>query len=52
MELNNYCLPDNVFHASGFHGQDHGVLKVDTVIQVFALLGHNHLYNMNREDFS
>jgi hypothetical protein len=40
MELNLYCLLDNVFHASGFHSQDPGVLKLDTVMQAYAVLGH------------
>jgi len=40
MELDPYWLPDDAFHASGFRGQDPGVLKLDTVTQVNTLLGH------------
>jgi len=40
MELNLYCLPDDVFHVSSFHGQDPGILKLDTVAQVYAVLSH------------
>jgi len=38
MELGLHCLPDDVFHDSGLHGQDPGVLKLDTVTQVYAVL--------------
>jgi len=40
MELDLYCFPDDAFHASKSHGQDPGVLKLDTVNQVNAVLGH------------
>jgi hypothetical protein len=40
MGLSLYCLFDDVFHASSFCGWDPGVLKLDTVTQVFAVLGH------------
>jgi hypothetical protein len=40
MEVNVCFLPDDVFHASGFHGQDPGVLKLNTVTQAIAVLGH------------
>jgi hypothetical protein len=38
MEPDLYCLPDDVFQASGFHCQDPVVLKLDTVTQVNAVL--------------
>jgi len=36
MDFDLCCLPDDAFHASGFHGQDPGVLKLDTMTQVYA----------------
>jgi hypothetical protein len=36
-----YCLLDDAFHASGFFVQDPGVLKLDTVTQVIAVLSHS-----------
>jgi len=41
MELNLYCLPDEVFHALSFLGHYPGVLKLDTVTQVCAVHNHN-----------
>jgi hypothetical protein len=40
MKLDIYCLPDDAFHAYGFRGQDPGVLKLDTVTQVYAVIGY------------
>jgi hypothetical protein len=34
MRLDVYCFHEDAFHASSFHGQDHGVLKQDTVTQI------------------
>jgi hypothetical protein len=41
MEVNLYCFPYDVFHASGFHGQDIVVLKLDIVTQVYVVLGYS-----------
>jgi len=41
MELDFCCLPEVVFHASVSCGQDPGVLKLDTVTQIYAVLGHS-----------
>jgi hypothetical protein len=41
IELNlRYFLCD-VFHASGFHGQDPGILNLNIMIQVYAVLSHS-----------
>jgi hypothetical protein len=39
MELDLYCFAD-VVHASGFFGQNTGVLQLDTVAQVHAVFCH------------
>jgi hypothetical protein len=38
MEFSNFS--DDVFHASGFVGQDAGVIKLDAVTKVNAVLCH------------
>jgi len=38
MKLDLCCFPDDAFHVSGSHGHDPGVLKLDTVTQVSAVL--------------
>jgi hypothetical protein len=43
MEFSLYFFPDDAFHASGFRGQDPGVLKLIMVVQVYAVLGHGLL---------
>jgi hypothetical protein len=40
MGLNSYHYPDDTFHTSGFIGQDAGVMEVDAVIQIYAVLSH------------
>jgi hypothetical protein len=40
MVLDLYCLPDDAFYASGFRGQDRGVLKLEMVTQVYIVLGY------------
>jgi len=61
-----YCCPDNAFHTSRFPGQDTGVMKVDVVVQVYAVLSHGwfhwliqpdvpvelHTNSVNRKGFS
>jgi hypothetical protein len=39
-----------VLHASGFHGQDTDVLKLDTVTQVYVVLGHSWFVQMTEPD--
>jgi hypothetical protein len=41
MEINLYHFLDDALHATRFHGQDTGVLKLDAVAQVSAVLGHS-----------
>jgi hypothetical protein len=43
---------DDVFHASGFRVQDPGVLKLVTVTQVNAVLGHDWCVKMIQPDVS
>jgi hypothetical protein len=45
-----YCFHDDAFHASGFLGQDTGILKLDAVTQVYAVLGHGQLAKMIKPD--
>jgi hypothetical protein len=40
MDLNLSCFPNEAFHASGFLGQDTGVIKQDVVTQVNCVLCH------------
>jgi len=40
MELNLCHFPYDAFHTSRFHGQDIGVMKLDMVTQLYAVLGH------------
>jgi hypothetical protein len=40
MELNFFHLPNKTFHMSGVLGQDIGVVKLDVVTQVYAVLSH------------
>jgi hypothetical protein len=37
MDLDLYQLPDDPVHASGFFGQDIGVLQLDVIAQVYAV---------------
>jgi len=39
VELNLFRFPDDAFHVSRFLGQATGILKLDAVNQVFAVLG-------------
>jgi len=41
MELSLCCLPDYAFHTSGFLCQDTDSMKLDTVTQIYAVLGHS-----------
>jgi hypothetical protein len=40
MELNLYCFPNKTFHMSGFLGEHTGVMKLDVVTQVHAVLSN------------
>jgi len=40
MEFNFCYFPEVAFHASGSHGQDISVIKLDAVTQINALLGY------------
>jgi hypothetical protein len=40
MELNVCRFPDDAFRASRFLGQVSGVIKLDAVTQVYAVLYH------------
>jgi hypothetical protein len=40
MELELCCFPNDAFHMSGSHGQNPGVLKLDMVTLVYAVLVH------------
>jgi hypothetical protein len=50
LELSSYCFPDDVFHTSGFLGQDHDVMKLDVVTQVYAVLSHGWFLQMMQPD--
>jgi hypothetical protein len=40
MEFEINCCHDNAFHESGIRGQVSGVLRLDTVTQVYSVFGH------------
>jgi hypothetical protein len=47
----NFCrFPDDAFHASGFHGQETGVLGLNAVIQVCAVLNYASYVRMIQPD--
>jgi len=41
LELYLYCFPNDAFDTCGFLGQDNGVIKVDVVTQINAVLCHS-----------
>jgi hypothetical protein len=50
MAVDPYRLPDDAFNASGFRGQDPGVLKVDTVTHFSTVLGLGRFVRMIQPD--
>jgi hypothetical protein len=50
MEHDLCCLHDDVIHVSVSHGQDPGVLKLDTVTQVCAVFSHILFIRMIQPD--
>jgi len=48
MQISVYRFPKNIFRTSGFHTQDTAVMKLDSVSQVYAVIGHDlHLHKWN-----
>jgi hypothetical protein len=41
MEVNLFHFLVDTFQVLGFLGQDTGVLKLDKITQVYAMLGHS-----------
>jgi len=40
METKLYCFPNKTFHTSGSLGHVTGLMKLDAVTQIYAVLGH------------
>jgi hypothetical protein len=50
MELNLCCFTGDALHVSRFLGQDMGVLKLDALTSVYAVLGHSLFFKMIKPD--
>jgi len=50
MEFSICCLPGDVFHVTGYHGQGPGVLKLDILTQVCVVFSHSWFVRMIQPD--
>jgi hypothetical protein len=41
MELKLYCLPDDTFHASSFHGHEYCILKLSSILLLASGICHS-----------